>query len=115
MSQVPRVIRVFISSPGDVNDERSLARSLIKEIRHPAIQQRLARLRAIAWDDPTQRTPMLATLTPQEAINRNLKTPDTCDIVVVILWSRMGTPLPEDFKKPDGTRYQSGTEWEFLN
>jgi formylglycine-generating enzyme required for sulfatase activity len=115
MSQSPRVIRVFISSPGDVNDERSLARSVIKDLRHPAIQEKLVSLRAVAWDDPDQRTPMLATLTPQEAINRNLATPSGCDIVLVILWSRMGTPLPDEFKKPDGSPYLSGTEWEFLD
>jgi hypothetical protein len=28
----------------------------------------------------------------------------------------MGTPLPlDDYRKPDGTAYLSGTEWEYLN
>ena len=27
----------------------------------------------------------------------------------------MGTPLPADWKKPDGSGYLSGTEWEYLN
>jgi hypothetical protein len=35
--------------------------------------------------------------------------------VIVILWSRMGTPLPDSYRKPDGTPYDSGTEWEFLD
>jgi hypothetical protein len=34
---------------------------------------------------------------------------------VVILWSRMGTPLPAEYTKADGTAYLSGTEWEFLD
>ena len=41
--------------------------------------------------------------------------PSECDIVVVIFWSRMGTPLPDDYRKPDGTPYLSGTEWEYLD
>ena len=39
--------------------------------------------------------------------------PSNADIVVCILWSRLGTPLSEDFRRPDGSRYGSGTEWEF--
>ncbi|MFC1959467.1 SUMF1/EgtB/PvdO family nonheme iron enzyme [Chloroflexota bacterium] len=46
--------------------------------------------------------------------------------MVVILWARMGTPLPEEYIKPEafrfptGTtwhaeRYLSGTEWEYLD
>ena len=58
---------------------------------------------------------MQATLTPQEAIKQGLPPPSQCDIVVVILWSRIGTPLPDDYLKPDGSRYLSGTEWEYLD
>lgn len=56
---------------------------------------------------------MLATMTPQEAINRGLAKPSDCDIVIVIFWGRMGTPLPPVYAKPDGERYLSGTEWEY--
>ena len=38
---------------------------------------------------------MLATLTPQEAVDRGLPKPSPCDAVIVILWSRMGTRLPD--------------------
>jgi hypothetical protein len=33
--------------------------------------------------------------------------------VIVILWSRMGTPLPDNLRKPNGEPYLSGTEWEY--
>ena len=37
-----------------------------------------------------------------------------CDIVIVLFWSRMGTPLPHpEYQKADGSPYLSGTEWEF--
>jgi formylglycine-generating enzyme required for sulfatase activity len=41
--------------------------------------------------------------------------PCECDLVLILLWSRMGTPLPADYVKPDGTPYLSGTEWEYWN
>ena len=34
------------------------------------------------------------------------------DIVVGILWARIGTPLPFDKARPDGRRYESGTVYE---
>jgi hypothetical protein len=67
----------------------------------------------VRWDDPHAPATMDAHLTPQEAVNRSLFKPSQCDVVVVILWGRMGTPLPESYKKPDGTLYLSGTESEF--
>lgn len=56
---------------------------------------------------------MRAILTPQEAIKQGLPKPSECNIVIVIFWSRMGTPLPAEYQKPDGSRYLSGTEWEY--
>src|SRR5512147_701655 len=53
-------------------------------------------------------------MTPKEAITAQLPKPSECDFVVVILWSRIGTPLPPEWVKPDGSRYLSGTEWECL-
>ena len=68
----------------------------------------------VSWDDPAAPTPMPAALTPQEAVNRFGPKPSECDVVVVVLWSRMGTHLDlKAFRKPDGEPYLSGTEWEF--
>jgi hypothetical protein len=73
------------------------------------------KLEVIAWDDPAARIAMLANKAPQVSVNNARPRPCTCDIVIVILWARMGTPLPETIRKPDGTRYLSGTEWEYLD
>lgn len=35
-----------------------------------------------------------ASVTPQETIKQGLPKPSECDIVSVIFWSRLGTPLP---------------------
>src|SRR3954465_3838504 len=58
---------------------------------------------------------MPAGLTPQEAVNRFKHKPSECDIVIVILWSRIGThlDLAAFGEKPGGGPYLSGTEWEF--
>src|SRR5262249_30722568 len=68
----------------------------------------------IAWDRPGNGVPMRITMTPQTAIKEGLPMPSQCDIVIVLLWGRMGTPLAHpEYKKQDGSAYLSGTEWEF--
>ena len=51
----------------------------------------------------------------QEAIDRGLRKPCDCHIVIVIFGTRMGTPLSAKHRKPDGCRYLSGTEYEFTD
>ncbi|MFL6284252.1 MAG: SUMF1/EgtB/PvdO family nonheme iron enzyme [Pyrinomonadaceae bacterium] len=107
-------LKVFISSPGDVADERNLARCLLSDElpRIPAFRGRVT-FDPVTWDDPAARVPMLVGEQPQESVNRILPKPSECDFVVVILWSRIGTPLPEAVRKSGGDRYASGTEWEY--
>src|SRR5512147_2453704 len=111
----PLHIRVFLSSPGDVTDERSVALQVFERVQYDPLLRGQITLEVVAWDKPGADTPMLATMTPQEAINLGLPTPAVCDIVVVIFWARMGTPLPDDYTRPDGSRYLSGTAWEYEN
>lgn len=112
-----RVIRVFLASPGDVVAERKLARKVLRTLQNDPLSRRNILIEEVAWDTPGRRTPMPANMLPQEAIATELTRPSQCDFVVVILWSRLGTPLPEnaegEFIKADGSRYLSGTEWEF--
>ncbi len=114
MVQSVEQFRIFLSSPGDVHKERDIARELIKDALPytPFIRER-ATFDVVSWDDPKAKPGLDARLTPQEAINQKLRRPSECDIVIVILWSRMGTPLPPDITRSDGSSYQSGTEWEF--
>ena len=112
---VPRHLRVFLASPGDVADERALALTVLEQLQYDPLLRGRITIETVAWDKAGAGTPMLATMTPQEAIKQDLSTPAECHIVVVIFWSRMGTPLPADWKKLDGSGYRSGTEWEYLN
>ena len=101
-----RKIRIFISSPGDVQQERNIARDVISDINK--LYSRYANIQVLMWED----FPLTANSTFQEGINYFLEN-DVIDIAVFILWSRLGTPLCSKFRKPDGTPYQSGTEYEF--
>ena len=72
-----------------------------------------AKLEAVTWDDPHGRTPLVAQLDPQTAVERGLRKPSECDVLVGIFWARMGSPLPiEKWQKADGSAYLSGTEYE---
>jgi hypothetical protein len=108
----PRHVRAFLASPGDVAEERRTARELLLRLgREPLIRGRFT-IEVVSWDDPDAPAPMLASLTPQEAVLRALPKPSECDLTIVVLWAWMGTPLATPLKA-DGSRFQSGTEWEF--
>ncbi len=107
--------RIFLASPGDVQDERRLAKKVIDQISHEVSFRDRLDIKVVSWDQPGEAVAMDAGLTPQEAIAQGLPKPSECDLVVVILWARMGTPLPSDYEKADGSPYLSGTEWEYEN
>ena len=101
-------IRIFISSPGDVQLERNIARNVINELS--SLYTKHAKFEILMWED----FPLSAHSTFQDGINYFLENKEKpIDIAVFILWSRLGTPLDHKYVKADGTLYQSGTEYEF--
>jgi len=92
-------------------EERQVVRSVAERIERSPLIRNDFTIQVVSWDDPDAPVPMLAILTPQQAVSRALPRPSECDFTVVIVAQRMGTPLEE--RKPDGSRYRSGTEWEF--
>jgi len=98
-----RTLRVFISSPGDVAEERIIARRVIGRLDSQFGD--LLHLEAVFWEN----APLVATASFQEQL---IKPSDT-DVALVILWARLGTPLPGHIVRDDGTPYGSGTEFEF--
>jgi tetratricopeptide (TPR) repeat protein len=109
-------LRVFLASPGDVAEERAFVRAHLESAlpKHPLLRGRRVVFDVLSWDDPHAPTPMPADQTPQQAVEHFKGRPATCDIVVVIIAGRLGTHLSLDtYRKPDGSAYLSGTEWEY--
>ncbi|HLQ91966.1 MAG TPA: PDZ domain-containing protein [Xanthobacteraceae bacterium] len=99
---LPR-IRIFISSPRDVGSERALAMRVLERLQLEFRGR--VELAPIFWEHEV----LKATDTFQSQIPRAAE----ADLCVFILWSWFGTPLPEDFRRPDGSTFRSGTEFEF--
>jgi CheY-like chemotaxis protein len=100
---ISRKFRIFVSSPGDVIPERRVLKTVIERLNEEFSGQ--AYLIPILWEEE----PLLASDTFQAQIHP----PRDTDIYIGILWSRIGSPLPESILRPDGTRYDSGTAFEF--
>jgi YD repeat-containing protein len=98
-----RTLRVFISSPRDVGSERALAARTLDRLRFEF--RGVCDIQPVFWEQ----MPMRATDTFQAQIPLAGDT----DICVFILWSWFGTPLPDMFRRRDGSPYASGTEFEF--
>jgi hypothetical protein len=99
-------LRIFISSPGDVSDERERARQVVHGLRRRYSNR--AELIPIFWED----LPLSAGMSFQEGIDRVLSEDAGVDIAVFILWSRLGTPIGPSLQRADGSEYRSGTERE---
>jgi hypothetical protein len=84
----PRRLRVFLASPGDVGEERALARQILSELPYDALVNWRVVFEVVAWDQPRSGPPLLATMTPQAAIEAGMPRPSECDVVGVILWRR---------------------------
>jgi hypothetical protein len=107
MSQTTQTIRVFISSPGDVAEERAKARQVLSVLQRQ--YGNLVELVPVMWEDLA----IPATASLQEGIDRLLEDRYRVDIAVFILWSRLGNPIGGAVLKRDGSPYRSGTEREF--
>jgi hypothetical protein len=108
----PCALRVFLSSPGDVAEERRLAREVMSELERSHLLRGRIRFDVVAWDDAYAATPMDAGQSPQESVNRFAGRPADCDLTILIIWSRLGTPLPASLRHElEGT--ETGSTWEF--
>ena len=86
-------LKVFLSSPGDVAEERRLAVDTVRALEDSPLLRERVNLIVVAWDDPVAGSPLDARETPQSSVNRWSGRPADCDLTIVVLWSRLGTPL----------------------
>ena len=98
-----RMFRIFISSPGDLGEERVICARVVERLKGEFA--RVARLQAILWEQE----PLTADLDFQEQI----PLPSQTDIVVLLLWSRLGYRLHSRFKAAQDEEAPTGTIFEF--
>ncbi|WP_162933097.1 DUF4062 domain-containing protein [Roseovarius sp. EL26] len=100
MQDKMKLIRVFIGSPGGLEDERRAAHAIVEEVNRDHSEHWGCHFKLLGWEDTVpgyQR--------PQSKINEDL---DRCDYFIGVLWNRWGTTPTND---PAG--YTSGFEEEF--
>ncbi len=80
-------LKIFLPSPGDVSDERGLARRALDRLSQEYSLRDRVHLEEVSWDDPGAPVPLDAHLTPQEAINnRRPKPPMRCRGRYLVVW-----------------------------
>lgn len=104
-----KTIRIFISSPGDVQEERERARQVIEGLRRRYAG--VFHLKPVLWEE----LPLQPDMNFQQGIDAALLREglDIIDIAIFILWSRLGSPTGPLVVRKDGTPYRSGTEREY--
>ena len=98
-----KTIRIFISSPDDVAEERQKAREVIASLQ-PRYAGRFG-LVSVVWEE----LPLQADMSARQGIDLVLSKEHGFDIAVFILWSQLGTPA----QNADGTPCGSSTGREF--
>ncbi|HCA5740278.1 TPA: DUF4062 domain-containing protein, partial [Citrobacter freundii] len=99
MNNVRRIIKVFIASPGDLGNERQIARDVAEEYNANNSELTGYQIEMVGWEETIGGIGR-----PQEIINKDLA---RCELFVGMLWKRWGTP-------PDNQgKYSSGFEEEY--
>lgn len=87
MPYTATVYKVFIASPGDLNEERNIARQVVLDWNNIHAESRQIVLFPIGWEHNAH--PAMGDR-PQAIINQQLL--DSADILVGLFWTRVGTP-----------------------
>jgi len=94
-------IRLFVSSPSDVAAERRRVDNVVNRIK---LDYEGVEFDVIRWEE--------AFYTARSTFQEQIASPADVDIVLCILWKRLGSPLPDDYQREDGST-PTGTEYEF--
>ena len=98
-------VRVFISSPADVGHERLRAQRVIERLNGQYAG--VVRLIPIRWEEKFYEA--------RASFQSQIPEAASCDVVIGILWSRLGSELPPEMPPmPSGDTYPSGTAYELL-
>jgi eukaryotic-like serine/threonine-protein kinase len=98
-------VRVFVSSPGDVQFERSRLQRVIERLNGEF--QGLAQLSVFRWETEFYKA--------HDSFQPQIPEAADCDIVFAIFRARLGSPPPDNFRRmKNGEPYPSGTAYELL-
>jgi len=100
---------IFISSPGDVHEERQIAIRVINRFNQMEFIADRYVLRPLAYEE---RVPAAVGQRPQTTVDRYMMEAGKSDIFICILCHRMGTPV---IHEQTGEQFESGTEYEFID
>ncbi|MGD0188742.1 MAG: hypothetical protein ABSC25_26355, partial [Roseiarcus sp.] len=101
-----KVLRLFVSSPGDVQSERDRVDFVVERLN--AEFKGRARIEPIRWET--------SYYSAHETFQKQIPEAADCDLVIAVFRARLGTPLPDDFPRlPNGEPYPSGTAYEVLS
>lgn len=99
MSESRKILKVFLASPGDLVDERQLARAVVNEVNQLVGEAFGCQIELVGWEDT-----LSVFGRPQATINQEL---ERCEYVIGMMWKKWGTAPAIDL------RYTSGFEEEF--
>ncbi len=100
------VLRLFVSSPGDVAGERRRIDLVVDRLNAEFAGR--VRIETVRWE--------LSYYSAHETFQRQIPEAAECDVVVAVFRGRLGTPLPAAFPPlPSGEPYPSGTAYEILS
>lgn len=97
---IRKIVRVFLASPGDLEDERSLAKATVDEFNETVGKSLGYHVDLVGWEDTIGGYGR-----PQSLINKDL---EQCEYFIGLMWQRWGSrPDPSDGE------FSSGFEEEF--
>lgn len=99
MTEVRKVIRAFLASPGGLDIERKIARDVVNEFNEIWADQLGFQVELMGWEET-----VAGFGRAQELINQDV---DKCDLFIGMMWNRWGTPPDTEGK------YTSGFHEEF--
>jgi len=103
-----RPIKIFVSSPGDLANERRMVQTAIRNLDRSRRYMDKFKLIDFLYED---RASAQVGKNAQVVVNETSIESAEADIVICMLWSRMGTPTTDP---NTGKLYQSGTEYELI-
>ena len=95
-------MRIFISSPSDVEAERNRADRVISRVSG-GLGDGLT-LEAVRWED--------SYYTAAKDFQAQIVKPSETELVLCIFWKRLGSELPDGYNRSNGSA-RTGTEYEF--